>query len=218
MQSLVDILDGKYNVAAQKEAPKAAAAPPQESHAQWLWEAHSRAQPQPLSLLQTSSRPHKAGNLQAQIENALHKGLDTHDLLMQIKAKFDSRNTESLDAENVKNVMSAMQDVLHSMENEQSKSQEAKQKCDEQMYRAREEEQGLKANVALMSSSQDHTLAAVKASKSNLQGIGKKMSALAKSEADFKQIVARTLQTLKDTSKDRLTILTAVRKAGEVAE
>jgi len=245
MQSLDDILDGKYNTETLPGVPAEESTAPAESnsdaeetaakqreaaaeaHSKWLWSDHPKKglallqAGGPLSLLQTSSRPagqKTSKSLSKQIDEAIHNGQDTHDLLMQLKAQFDSSSGANLDAENVKNVISAMQDVLRSLEGEQSKAAEAKQKCDEQMYRAAEEEQGLKANLALMSASEDHTHAAVKASKSNLMGIGKKIAALQKSSTDFKSIQAQMLRTLEDTTKDRRTILVAVKKAAEVAD
>lgn len=221
IKNLVDILEGKYNLADVPSTEKHAE-PVVQSHEAWLWQKHAPKVTQLMSFLQTdlSLRKHSEGtsNLQTQIETALRNREDTHDLLMKIKVKLETDSTAALDADNIRDVMSAMQDVLRSLESEQTKAEEAKQKCDGQMYRAKEEEQGLQANVALMSTARDHTNAAIKASKSNLAGIDKKESALQKSENDFRQIQVQSLKTLGDTSRDRATILSALARASEVAE
>ena len=56
-----------------------------------------------------------------------------------------------------------MQNALQSVENDQSKFEEAKRGCESQKFHANEEEQGLKANLALMSAARDHAEKAIKA-------------------------------------------------------
>jgi len=222
IKNLVDILNGKYKVAnAPTLAPLPVAVQPK-SHQDWLWNKHDNSKApsfMDISFLQTSSRSRpKISNLQTQIESALHNKEDTHALLMKIKAQLDSSAASQMDADNVRDVMTSLQDVLKQTLNEQSRAEEAKRKCDSQMYRAREEEQGLKANVALMSTARDHTGAAIRAAKTNLQGISKKIEALKKSGTDFSQINAQSLHTLEEQGRDRSTIMVAVNKAAEVAE
>jgi hypothetical protein len=222
IKNLVDILSGKFKVAnAPTLAPLPVAVAPK-SHQDWLWNKHDNSRPpsfMDISFVQVRSHTKpKISNLQTQIETALHNKEDTHALLMKIKAQLDSSAASTMDADNVRDVMTSLQDVLKQTLNEQSRAEEAKRKCDSQMYRAREEEQGLKANVALMSTARDHTSAAIKAAKSNLQGISKKIEALKKSGTDFTQINAQSLHTLEEQGRDRSTIMVAVNKAAEVAE
>jgi hypothetical protein len=222
IKNLVDILSGKYKVANGPTLPPIPVAAPTKSHQDWLWSKHDNSKApsfMDVSFLQTRSHTKpKMSSLQTQIETALHNHADTHDLLMKIKAQMDNSAASAMDADNVRDVMTSLQDVLKQTINEQSRAEEAKRKCDSQMYRAREEEQGLKANVALMSTARDHTSAAIRAAKTNLQGISKKIEALKKSGTDFTQINAQSMHTLEDQGRDRSTIMVAVNKAAEVAE
>jgi len=229
LKNLVDILDGKYGDVVPAAQPKPARSLSlSQQHMSWLWGDHRPQEPrlsskqsfiQGLSFLQSSSKKGpKVSNLQTQIETALHNKADTHDLLMRLKGMLDKQVVVSMDTDNVKDVMGEMQDVLQAAKSEQTKADEAKRKCDSQMYRAGEEEQGLKANVALMTTARDHTFAAIKAAKSNLQGIAAKVDALQKSAKDFTQIDSQAEKTLQDQGRDRGTIMVAVRKATDVAE
>lgn len=219
LKNLIDILNGKFGGPAPRAPVQSGPKPV--SNLQWLWNNQPRRRlraQRPLSFLQTRAAKPKVSNLQTEVETALHNHGDMHALLMKIKGSLDKQVTVSMNADNVKDVMRQMQDVLQAAKSEQSKADEVKRKCEAQMYRANEESQGLHANVALMTTARDHTYAAIKAAKSNLQGIAAKIDALSKSSKDFSQIEAQAEKTLQDQGKDRNTIMVAVRKATEVAE
>merc|ERR1719440_870386 len=112
--------------------------------------------------------------------------------------------------------MTELEESLHSIEADQSKFEEAKRGCDSQKFHAKEQEEGLKANLALMSAAHDHAEKAIKAAQANVDGIEKKAKALTKSSYDFTHISAEAIKSLEAQSKDRNTILMAVRKAAEM--
>jgi hypothetical protein len=112
--------------------------------------------------------------------------------------------------------MVEMQAVLRSVEVEKPKLEEAKRGCESQKFHASEEEEGLKANLALMTAARDHAQKAIKAATTNVQGIEKKRQALDKSSADFARISTQSIKSLAGQSRDRKTILMAVQKAAEV--
>merc|ERR1719498_1631016 len=112
--------------------------------------------------------------------------------------------------------MMEMENVLRSVEDDQAKSDEAKRGCESQKFHANEEEQGLKANLALMSAARDHAAKAIKAAETNVKGIEKKDQALKKSSKDFSHISAQAIKSLESQSHDRQTIMMAVKKASEV--
>jgi len=193
LQDLIDILSGKYAV-------KSGAAP---------------------AFLQTSMharKPAPISNLQTQIEEGLHNKVDLHSLLMKVKAQMDQSTSTNMDAENVRGIMESLQDVLHDVEGEQSKADVVKRKCDNQMYRAKEEEQALKANLALINMARSHTTIAIQTVKQSIHGIGKKTEALTKSADDCEHINSQALRTLEEQARDRSTILVALSRAAEVAE
>jgi hypothetical protein len=175
----------------------------------------------PLSFLQTSSQAQlgtseaqKVGALQSEIESTIHNNGDTHAILMRIQAQLDE--SEPIDANSVRSTMVEMQNVLRSVEDDQAKFDEAKRGCESQKFHATEEEQGLKANLALMSAARDHATKAIKAAQTNVKGIEKKDQALKKSSKDFSHISAQAIKSLESQSHDRQTIMMAVKKAAEV--
>merc|ERR1719375_1410660 len=196
LQDLVDILSGKYNV-------KTGAAP---------------------AFLQTNMRalkPAAISNLQTEIEEGLHKGKsekNLHELLMKVKASLDRSTESTMNAESVRGIMENLQDVLHDVEDEQSKADAVKRKCDNQMYRAKEQEQALKANIALINMAQSHTETAIQAVKQSIRSIAKKTEALTMSAEDSERINSHALGTLQEQARDRSTILVALSRAAEIAE
>merc|ERR1719408_465661 len=156
----------------------------------------------------------KVGALQSEIESTIKNNGDTHAILMRIQGMLDEN--QPIDATNVRSTMVEMQNVLRSVEDDQAKSDEAKRGCESQKFHANEEEQGLKANLALMSAARDHAAKAIKAAQTNVKGIEKKDQALKKSSKDFSHISAQAIKSLESQSHDRQTIMMAVKKAAEV--
>lgn len=152
--------------------------------------------------------------LQTEAEAVIQKQGDTHALLMRMKDVLDE--SSPIDANSVRNTMVEMQAVLRSVEVEKPKLEEAKRGCESQKFHASEEEEGLKANLALMTAARDHAQKAIKAATTNVQGIEKKRQALDKSSADFARISTQSIKSLAGQSRDRKTILMAVQKAAEV--
>lgn len=177
--------------------------------------AEGAAASQPLAFLQTSSEQ-KLGSvaMQTEIESTIANGGDTHDILMKIKGMLDE--SQPIDATSVRSTMVEMQNVLRSVEEDQAKSEEARRGCESQKAHASMEEQGLKANLALMSAARDHATKAIKAAQTNVAGIEKKDDALKKSSKDFSHISAQAIKSLEGQSHDRQTIMMAVKKAAEV--
>jgi len=169
-----------------------------------------------LSFLQVASAESDESivGMQSEIETTIRNNGDTHAILMRVKAMLDE--SEPIDATSVRSTMVEMQNVLHSVEEDQSKSAEAKRGCELQKFHANEEEQGLKANLALMSAAHDHAQKAIKAAGTNVKGIAKKNEALKKSSTDFARISSQAIKSLEGQSHDRQTIMMAVKKAAEV--
>lgn len=175
------------------------------------------------AFLQTSARSRdpeqppqqpKVSNLQYQIEATLKKREDTHGILMRIKEVLDK--TAPINADSVQGLMTELGGVLRSVNTEQSKADQAREKCESQRKHAGFEEQGLRANMALMNVVRNHTQSAIQAAKYNLQRIVKKTKDLELSTAEFSKIVTKTTATLEDQSQDRRTIMAAVEKAREI--
>jgi len=116
----------------------------------------------------------------------------------------------------VRSTMVEMEDVLHSVELDKSKFEEAKRRCESQKFHANEEDDSMKANLALMTAARDHAEKAIKAANGNVKGIEKKAAALQKSSKDFERISGQAIKSLEGQSHDRATIMMAVRKASEV--
>lgn len=154
------------------------------------------------------------GGLESEVESALHNHVDTHAILMRVKDMLD--NAEPINTESVQSTVMEMQGVLHSVEADKSKYEEAKRGCESQTFHVKEQEEGLIANMALMTAAHDHAAKAIKAAKKNVDGIEKKAHALEKSSKDFSHISSQALKSLEGQSKDRATILMAVQKAIEV--
>jgi len=148
------------------------------------------------------------------VENTIKNNGDTHALLMRIKASLD--NAEPINTHSVRETMTEMEGVLSSVEEDQSKHEEAKRGCESQKFHAKETEAGLKANLALMSAAHDHAQRAIKAAHTNVQGIEKKVRSLETSSVDFARISSQAIKSLEAQSKDRQTILMAVQKAKAV--
>jgi hypothetical protein len=171
-----------------------------------------------LAFLQTASESshtqESIAGMQSDIEMTIKKHGDTHAILMRIKDMLDE--SEPIDAGNVRSTMVEMQEVLRSVEEDQSNADAAKRGCESQQFHANAEDQGLKANLALMSAAKDHAQKAIKAAQTNIKGIEKKGQALEKSSKDFSRIGTQAIKSLEGQSRDRQTIMMAVRKAAEV--
>lgn len=173
-----------------------------------------------LSFLETDSESsaHPRGaslvGIQSEVESVIQKGGDTHALLMRMKDMLD--DSSPIDASSVRSTMVEIENVLHSVEGEQPKFDEAKRGCESQKFHANEEADGLKANLVLMTHARDHAQKAIKAAQTNVNGIEKKSNALDKSSKDFGRISTQAIKSLEGQSRDRQTIMMAVKKAAEV--
>mmetsp|Transcript_51576 Transcript_51576/g.81890 ORF Transcript_51576/g.81890 Transcript_51576/m.81890 type:complete len:657 (+) Transcript_51576:86-2056(+) len=171
-----------------------------------------------LSFLETSSQtshaPASFAGLQAEVETTLRKHGDTHEILMHVKEMLDE--DEPVDSQSVRDTIIEMEGALRSVEDDQSKFQEAKRGCESQKFHAVQEEQTLKANLALMSAARDHAQKAIRAAQTNIKGIVNKARALDTSATDFARISSQAIKSLEGQSHDRSTIMLAVKKAAEV--
>jgi hypothetical protein len=170
---------------------------------------------QSLSFIQmeSESSPHLA-ELQTSVETAIHSNKDTHELLMQLTSQLDA--AVPVDASSVQNVVTHMNDVIHSVDAQQSRADEVRRRCQAQTTNGQKEAKDLKAMAGLVSSDSIHTKEAIKAATANLKGVAAKSKALRKSESDFQRVSSEALQALKGQSKDRHTMISAVRKAMDV--
>lgn len=155
------------------------------------------------------------GQLAVQAESAIHNHGDTHAILMQVKNMLD--NAEPISINSVRDTLEEIKGVLRSIETDQSKYAEVKRRCDSQEFHAKEQEESLNANFALMSAAQDHSQKAIRAAQNNIKGIAKKAEALKNTSLDFTRVSLEAIRSLQAQSKDRQTILAAVQKAIEVA-
>jgi len=172
--------------------------------------SHSEAQGPGLSIsaLQT------VAGFQSEIETAIRKKADTHAILMRIQKALEKN--EPVEAPKVQTIVSDMENSLRSMENDQTRMNEAKRGCQSQIFHATEEEQSLKANLALMTTALNHANAAIKAAKANIKDITSKSSALDASLEDFSQIISHSTKVAKVQGHDHNTIVMAIKKAIEV--
>jgi len=170
---------------------------------------------QSLSFMQTQAEntPHLA-ELQTSVETAIHSDKDTHELLMQLKSQLDA--DVPVDAGSVQNVVKHMNEVIHSVDAQQSRADEVRRRCQAQAAGGEKEAKDLKAVAGLVSSDSIHTKEAIKAATANLKGVAAKSKALIKSASDFQKVSSEALQALKGQSKDRATMIAAVRKAVDV--
>lgn len=209
LESLVDLLHGKYTVGKAPALPTAVAAMvggAPEAPA-FLQVASSGAPASQKALNQVSS-------LQVEIENALRKKADTHGILVRVKAMLDQ--AAPVDSDAVQRVVSDLSRVAQEINGEQSRTDEARQRCEAQTFHEDDEAQALGASFALMEAVRNRTRSSIQAAKQNLASIVGKTKALEDSATEFMKIVARTTTTLKEQSQDRRTIMVAVQKAREI--
>jgi len=153
-------------------------------------------------------------NLQQEIETALRKKENTHGILLKVQAMLD--RDAPVSADSVQQVVNDLGGVLRDVEGEQSRSLDVKRKCEEQTVHASREDQQMRANLALMITVRNRTKAAIEVAKRNLVSIVNKTKNLESSTQEFSNIVAKMSRTLEDQSRDRATIMAAVRKAREI--
>jgi len=156
----------------------------------------------------------QALSLQQEIETALRKKEDTHGILLKVQAMLDREAPVSADG--VQQVVNNLGGVLREVEGEQSRAADVRRRCEEQAMHAGKEEQEMKANLALMNTVRNRTKGAIEAAKHNLRSIVDKTKALEASTQEFSNIVTKMVSTLEDQSRDRATIMAAVRKAREI--
>mmetsp|Transcript_31446 Transcript_31446/g.91934 ORF Transcript_31446/g.91934 Transcript_31446/m.91934 type:complete len:728 (-) Transcript_31446:89-2272(-) len=155
--------------------------------------------------------------LQAEVEDALRKKADTHNILLRVKAMLD--HSAPVDADGVRSVVGGLRGVLSELEGEKTRAAQVASLCDAQMSSAAVEEKALRANLVLMNAARNRTLAAVAAAKSNLVGIVRKSQTLEQSAKEFAAMVNKASSTLEDEANDRRTMMAAIDKArGVVAQ
>merc|ERR1719160_550969 len=94
----------------------------------------------------------------------------------------------------------------------------AKQKCDEQMYRLAEGQAAADASLSLLGAAQDHLGITSSAAKTNLGGIEKKRQALTDLRNEYGKIRNQTAATAESQTKDRNTVILALKKAHTVCQ
>jgi hypothetical protein len=217
LRNLIDLLAGKFKALAAGATDAAPAyAAPETQHLEWLWEQHKA----PTSFLQTRATPAKGAlvGIRSQIEDALNNKQDTHAILMKIQAALHGQEGSAPDVENVRQVLSGMQNLLTELKEEKISESAAKQKCDEQMYRLAEGQAAADASLSLLGAAQDHLGITSNAARTNLGGIEKKRQALADLRREYGKIRNQTAQTAGSQAKDRSTVILALKKAHTVCQ
>jgi len=131
LKDLIDLLDGKYSSPGQLEGKllKSAYA---------FFQARSHV-----------NHPHqKVSSLQTEIMAALHNKKDTHAVLLKIHEAL--ADTTPIDPENVQDVVEQLKHVAQAVDSQQSKAEDAKRKCEGEMFHAHEGEHQLLVSQALM--------------------------------------------------------------------
>lgn len=173
------------------------------------------AAPGSLSFLEVKSKKeYPKDNLLFEIETALHHKADTHGILVRIKGML--AEAAAVDATSAVSVVKELGSVLQTLDNDQARATAAKQRCEEQKSHTVREEQDLHANLALMTSVQKHTQAAMEAARSNIKRIAEKAQALQTSAKTLSHVVSHAMKMLRGHSNDRATIMAAVERAGGV--
>jgi len=173
-----------------------------------------------FSLLETSSQSQTSypqRDLLLEIETALRHKQDTHGILVRIKAMLDNSSAVVHPA-GVKAIVKEFGCVLTSLDLDQARADDARQKCEAQKLHSAQEQEELKENLAVMSSVQEHTKAALWAARSNMKRIVAKRQALKGSAKVFSHTVSQAMSTLAAQSNDRKTMIAAIEKAGDVVE
>ena len=190
LRDLSDLLLGKYQVQVEGVAP---------------------------SFVQLSkSAPLTMSSLQVEIEQALNKKQDTHGILLRVQSMLD--NTADVDADSVQSIVADLGNGIQTVDSEQSEQDDARQRCKAQVFQAQQLNIGLNANLAVMGTIHNHTVAAIGAAEKSLKGISAKCSSLEKASKDFPIAVERAMKSLSQQSNDRLTMMNAVQKAGDIMD
>jgi hypothetical protein len=195
LTDLIDLLDGRYSVDSEQVV--------------------GNSSDISLSFVEMSmlKSRHAMSNLQFEVETALHNKADTHGILLRVKAMLDE---SAFDTGSLQDVASDMDAVLQTVDNEQSKAEDAKQKCESQHLHAVQEDHGLHASLALMASVRNNTKKAIRAARANLKGIRAKTQALNQLAKDFSHTVEQAMTKLEGQSKDRGMMMVAVKMASEM--
>lgn len=149
--------------------------------------------------------------LRSDIDTALRNHSDTHGILLRIQSMLD--HAAPIDAGGVENVLSKMGSALRAIDEEGASGEIARRECAEEQSRATQEENRLRQSMKRMSSSRNHTQAAIQAASRNLESIAAKASVLNKTSSTFAKLIDRSAKILNGQRRDRLTIIAAVRKA-----
>lgn len=147
--------------------------------------------------------------------DTIRRNGDTHSILLKIKAALDA--AEPVDTVSVQSIVTELGAALRDSQKEESKAAEAKRRCEAQELTASEEKEGLKANVALMTTVQNRTKAAIAAATQSLGGLDSKAKSLRNSLKEFQETATQSLKALEGQAKDRTTIMAAMKKASAVA-
>jgi hypothetical protein len=214
LQNLLDLLEGKFKAIAAGEPEKPVYAGPQTEHLEWLWESHDEQAPP--SFLQVRKPQASLVGIRSQIEDTLQKRGDTHEILMRIQQVLQSKEGSAPDADNVRQVLSGMQKLLTELKQQKIEDAAARQKCDEQSYQLQEGQTAAQASKSLLSAAKDHLHITKDAAKTNLGGIEKKRTALGELRVEYGKMRNQTQRTLNSQTKDRETIVLALKKAHTV--
>jgi hypothetical protein len=152
--------------------------------------------------------------LQTQIEAAIRHRANTHGILMRVKAVLD--NAAPIDTDSVRDVMTKMGSALRAVDTEDASADDAKRECEQQQFRAGQEYSQLQRSLANMRVSKNHTEAALKATKKNLEGIASKSQTLKKSSAQFGRMANGAIRTISGQGHDRGMIMAALHKAQDL--
>jgi len=214
LQNLLDLLGGKFKAMAEGEPDaKPVYAGPQTEHLEWLWESHDK---EPPSFLQVRKPQASLVGIRSQIEDTLQKRGDTHEILMRIQQVLQNKEGSAPDADNVREVLSGMNKLLTELKQQKISDTAARQKCDQQAYQLQEGETPAQASKSLLSAAKDHLHVTKDAAKTNLGGIEKKRTALGELRTEYMKMRNQTQRTLSSQTKDRETILMALKKAHTV--
>eukprot|EP00927_Polykrikos_kofoidii_P025739 TRINITY_DN23065_c0_g1_i1.p1 TRINITY_DN23065_c0_g1~~TRINITY_DN23065_c0_g1_i1.p1 ORF type:complete len:734 (-),score=118.49 TRINITY_DN23065_c0_g1_i1:190-2274(-) len=153
--------------------------------------------------------------LRSEIDKALHDKANTHSILLRVQAMLD--HAAPLDAGGVQEVLSKMGSALRAIDEDRASGDEALRVCEDQQFQSTQEEQLLRDSIKRTGASRKHTESAIRAASRNLQSIAAKVNVLNKTSIAFAQLAASSAKALGGHQRDRLTIISAVRRAQVVA-
>jgi hypothetical protein len=152
--------------------------------------------------------------LQTEIEAAIRQKNDTHAILMRMKAALNpSPPTE----DSVNNVVAAIGTAMRSVDTVQTSAEDATRACTAQRFAVDDDQRRLRSTLSLAAASENHTMAAIRATRHDLDGIASKAQALNHSATGLAEVSSQLRKVLNKQRRDRSTIHAALRKAKELA-